>query len=90
MPTELGNLPIMEQMWYYGNQLQGQIPTELGLLRSMKILQLEGNAFTGIMPAEVCANVGFLRPLLVLGADCEDPNFSVCHFCCCLHFWDLS
>ena len=78
LPTELGNLEAMEQMWYYGNQISGQVPSELGEVRSMRILQLEGNELTGTMPAEICANIGFLRPLEVLGADCADPNFSVC------------
>jgi hypothetical protein len=77
LPIELGNLDNMAQMWFYGNILTGQIPAELGDLRQMSILQLESNAFTGSMPAEVCANIGFLRPLLILGSDCNDVNFEV-------------
>ncbi len=77
LPTELGNLFNMQQMWYYDNDLIGMIPSELGNLNQMAILQLEGNAFTGTMPTQVCDNIGFLQPLLVLGADCLDVNFEV-------------
>jgi hypothetical protein len=77
LPTELGNLFSMQQMWYYDNDLIGMIPSELGNLNQMAILQLEGNAFTGTMPTQVCDNIGFLQPLLVLGADCLDVNFEV-------------
>ena len=81
LPTELGNLPEMIQMWLYGNQIGGEIPSELGKLATMSRLQLEGNDFVGSMPAEVCANVGFLRPLTTLGADCTDPGFTVSDVC---------
>jgi hypothetical protein len=77
LPTELGNLVSMIQMWLYDNQLTGQIPTELGFLGNIELLQLEGNAFVGTMPAEVCANIGFLRPIVQLGADCTDAGFEV-------------
>jgi hypothetical protein len=77
LPTELGLLTNMVQMWFYANQLTGQIPSELGNLISMDLLQLEANMFTGIMPAEICGNRGFLRPLEILGADCNDQNFEV-------------
>jgi hypothetical protein len=77
MPSELGQLADMSQMWYYGNRLSGQIPTEYGQLVALRILQLEGNDFTGTMPTEICANLGFLRPLETLGADCLDANFAV-------------
>lgn len=77
LPTELGNLANMIQMWLYGNQLTGSIPTQLGLLDVMELLQIEGNSFVGSMPAEVCANIGFLRPIVTLGADCTDAGFTV-------------
>ena len=77
LPPELGNIADMQQMWFYDNNIGGQIPSELGLLNSLNTLQLEGNDFTGSMPVEVCAQVGFLRPLEFLGGDCDDPNFEV-------------
>jgi hypothetical protein len=77
LPTELGNLFNMKQMWYYDNDLTGMIPSELGNLNAMRLLQVEGNAFTGTIPTQVCENIGFLQPLLILGADCLDANFKV-------------
>ena len=77
LPATLGDLDSMAQLWLYGNFLTGQIPAELGNLRQMSILQLEGNSFNGVMPQAICDNVGFLRPLEILGADCFDPGFSV-------------
>jgi hypothetical protein len=83
LPSTLGNLESMEQMWLYSNQLTGQIPASLGNLGAMRILQLEGNSFTGSMPAEVCANTQFPSMIIeILGADCEDPNFT-CSCCTC-------
>jgi hypothetical protein len=76
LPSELASLPNMIQMWFYGNQIGGTIPSELGLLASMTLLQLEDNAFSGVMPAEICSNIGFLRPLLTLGADCAEVTVS--------------
>ena len=77
LSSRLGNLSQMIQMWLFDNQLSGFVPTELGRLASMSLFQLEGNHFTGSMPREVCSNVGFLRPLTTLGADCNDRDFTV-------------
>jgi hypothetical protein len=77
LPTELGNLVNMQQMWFYDNDLTGTIPPQLGNLYQLEILQLEGNAFTGTMPTQVCDKIGPLQPLMVLGADCLDVNFEV-------------
>ena len=82
LPSELGNLNNMVQMWFYGNKLSGQIPSEIGLLNRMNTFQVEGNDFTGTMPQEICDNIGFLRPLMILGADCDDPGFT-CSCCTC-------
>jgi hypothetical protein len=83
IPSTLGNLAAMQQMWLYSNQLTGQVPTEIGNLRNMRIFQVEGNALTGSMPAEVCANTQFPSMVIeVLGADCEDPGFE-CSCCTC-------
>ena len=82
VPPELGNLSSMVQLWLYGNKLSGNIPSTLGQLNRMNTLQLEGNDFVGSMPIEICNNVGFLRPLNILGADCNDPGFT-CDCCTC-------
>ena len=77
VPAVLADLVQMQQMWFTNNLLTGTIPSELGLLQAMSRLQLEGNSFVGSMPEEICDNIGFLKPLQILGADCEDENFEV-------------
>jgi hypothetical protein len=78
IPSSFGDWgATMKQMWMYDNSLTGTIPTQLGQLNTLKLLQVEGNAFLGSMPAEICANTVFPRPLVVLGADCADPGFTV-------------
>jgi hypothetical protein len=75
IPTELGNLPAMQKMWFYGNELNGEIPAELGNLIFMSTLEVEGNNLTGAMPSEICDNLdfGFLGKL---GADCLEVEVS--------------
>jgi hypothetical protein len=75
IPTELGILPGMQQMWLYGNELTGQVPAELGNLMFMATLEVEGNNLTGAMPSEICDNLdlGFLGKL---GADCLEVEVS--------------
>ena len=90
LPTELGQLTAMVQMWYYENNLSGQIPTEIGNLKQMKVFQVEGNSFTGIMPAEVCGLFDFGGSIEDLGADCGDPNFSVCNHFVYIFISDMS
>ncbi|KAG7339381.1 two component regulator [Nitzschia inconspicua] len=89
LPSSLGNLAAMTQMFLYSNQLTGQIPSSLGSLTSLGTLQLEGNAFTGSMPAEICARTAFPAVLTILGADCEDPNFT-CDCCTCCSVLECS
>lgn len=81
IPTTLGNLVDMQQMFLYSNQLTGTIPTELGKLTAMKILQLEGNNLMGSMPLEICANTAFPGIIEVLGADCDLVDCSCCTCC---------
>ena len=71
IPTELGNLSLLEQLWIFGNQIRGTVPTELGALSLLKTLEVEGNKMEGTMPADICA-----LNLTVLGADCADVTVS--------------
>ena len=40
IPTELGNLANLQQLYLGGNQLTGEIPTELGNLANLQELYL--------------------------------------------------
>ena len=53
IPTELGNLSSLEQLWLGSNQLTGELPTELGNLSSLLALGLNNNQLTGELPAEL-------------------------------------
>lgn len=79
LPSEIGKLEDLKQFWINGNELVGDIPVEFGGLLKLKLLRLEDNLFSGSMPHQVCDNVGFLRPLETLGADCDLE----CHCCTC-------
>jgi hypothetical protein len=81
---ELGLLKDLQQVWLFGNWLNGIIPSELGEMEVLKILQIEDNTITGNMPGEVCAlRVDNGGPLLVLGADCTEATDVVCDCCTC-------
>lgn len=70
IPSELGNLASLQELWLYGNQLTGNIPPELGNLLFMSTLELQGNLLNGPMPDEVCdLTMTFLGKL---GADCDN------------------
>ena len=47
IPTELGQLGRLDQLYLGYNAFCGQIPTEFGLLHSLKELDLEDNELTG-------------------------------------------
>lgn len=81
LPTEVGRLSNLQQLWLSGNSLTGSVPTELGLLRRLGLLQVEDNAMIGDMPSEVCSNYGFLLPLKVIGADCDEMDCPCCTCC---------
>jgi len=35
LPTELGKLTFLRELWLWENGIEGQIPSELGLMRDM-------------------------------------------------------
>ncbi len=64
IPTELGNLSNLEDLWLSDNQLTGSIPTELGNLSNLIRLQLYSNQLTGSIPTEL-GNLSNLRFLFL-------------------------
>jgi hypothetical protein len=53
IPTELGNLTNLEELWLSYNQLTGSIPSELGNLGNLTLLNLNSNQLTGSIPTEL-------------------------------------
>ena len=50
MPSELGSLTELEELYLYNNQLSGRIPPELWRLTNLEVLWLSGNEFSGCIP----------------------------------------
>ena len=63
IPSELGNLANLTELWLYGNRLSGSIPSELGNLANLEHLELGLNLLSGTIPSELgnLANLTFLR-----------------------------
>ncbi len=53
IPTELGMLSNLEELWLNNNQLNGEIPTELETLSSLTWLYLSQNQLSGSIPTEL-------------------------------------
>ena len=62
IPSELGGLSNLEELYLNDNQLSGEIPSDLGNLSNLTVLDLPGNEFTGEIPPEL----GGLSSLTVL------------------------
>jgi Leucine-rich repeat (LRR) protein len=53
IPTELGNLILLDWLDLYSNFLTGTIPTEIGAFTKMQVLRIFDNFLAGVIPSEV-------------------------------------
>jgi len=53
LPTEIGNLTALTELYLSGNQLSGDIPTEIGQLARLERLYLSGNQLSGAIPDSI-------------------------------------
>ncbi len=53
IPSELGSLANLTELWLQGNDLTGGIPSELGNLTNLEVLWLRNNPLSGRIPAEL-------------------------------------
>ena len=68
IPPELGNIPALDTLSLYDNELVGEIPASLGNLESLEYLDLGSNRLTGEIPAAL-GNLGNLEALYLSGND---------------------
>ena len=66
IPSELGNLSVLNQLNLYANQLTGEIPPELGNLTNLTQLALSRNQLSGEIPSEI-GNLTNLTELVLWG-----------------------
>jgi Leucine-rich repeat (LRR) protein len=77
IPSELGLLTGMQQMWLQENALTGIIPMELANLVNLHTFHIEGNEIQGLMPIEICE-----KTFKELVADCSIELECPCCTCC--------
>ncbi len=53
LPTELGNLVLMQKFSAANNQLQGNLPNGIGNMIELLSLQIQNNSLTGTIPSEI-------------------------------------
>jgi hypothetical protein len=53
LPSELGNLTMMESFFVSSNKLHGTVPSELGNMRYAVQFSLHNNTFAGPVPSEL-------------------------------------
>jgi len=53
IPSEFGNLSMLERLYLFHNELTGSIPPELGKLSNLKTLDLGYNKLEGSIPKEI-------------------------------------
>lgn len=83
IPTSLGNLKRLSQLWLFGMNLTGTIPTQLQSLPSLEVVSIYHNRhLVDDMESKVCK----LPRLTYFQSDCGNgtsfPICSCCHQCC--------
>ena len=53
IPSEIGQLTHLAQLWLKNNELTGEIPSEIGNLTNIEVLSLSYNQLTGEIPPEI-------------------------------------
>lgn len=53
LPTSIGKLTRLQDLWVNKNHLQGVIPTELSLLTDLVTLYVQDNPIEGLVPREI-------------------------------------
>jgi len=70
LPSELGLMSNIQELWMNENYLNGTIPTEIGELRALKDLRLQNTHMSGELPDEL------FNLKLIERIDLYDANFT--------------
>ena len=82
VPSEIGRLGTLKEVFLHKSGLSGPIPSELGQLTLLDELLLDGTRLSGTMPPEICKLR--TRNLHDLRANCHDGGSIQCdHPTCC-------
>ena len=68
IPTELGNLGGIDELYLEHNSFSGTIPSQLGLLTTAILIHLHDNKLSGSVPPELC---DLVATGLDLSVDCD-------------------
>ena len=53
LPSSLGDLTNLQELWLSGNEFSGALPSSLGDLTNLQTLLLNGNEFSGALPSSL-------------------------------------
>lgn len=63
LPSEIGGLSQLQQLWLHHNMLAGSLPSEISRLTQLEKLSLAGNSFTGSIASGTFGKLTSLRKL---------------------------
>ena len=72
IPTEVGNMKVLQELYWHKNGLTGTIPTEVGNLQHLSLLMLPMNHLTRSIPTEI-GKLDMLTQLYLNSNDLTGP-----------------
>ena len=55
IPSQLGDIAQLQELWLYGNSISGTIPAEMGKLSQLERLNLFSNSISGTIPSQLAS-----------------------------------
>jgi Leucine-rich repeat (LRR) protein len=78
IPSELGSLTLLQQLWLNNNQLTGNIPTTLSGMIQFYSFDVSNNQLVGDLPTAMCTAI---TPWQDLCTDCDTVKCCCCTCC---------
>ncbi|KAH0987874.1 hypothetical protein GBA52_015051 [Prunus armeniaca] len=72
IPTEIGQLQLLHQLFLGSNNFSGIIPNQISNLKNLEVLEFSSNHLSGIIPSSL-ASLNFLREFNVSYNNLEGP-----------------